>query len=141
MPNPKKPRTISQPPGAYEFRPAGVSQRNAGRVILSIDEYEAMRLIDYDEVDQSVAAEQLGVSRPTCMRMVARARRKVAEALSGGKTIVIEGGPVSFRANRYRCGTCGHLWSEEEPDEIENVRCPRCEGSRIIDLAAMGGWR
>jgi uncharacterized protein len=114
--------------------------RMVPQVILSIDEYEALRLVDYEGLDHTDAAEKLEVSRPTCARIVTSAHRKIAEALTQGKAILIEGGPVTFRANRFRCGTCGHLWSEKEEIETEELKCPRCEGSRIIDLAAQGGF-
>lgn len=143
MPKPKKQRSVSHPPGAYEFKPSGLPMRMTSRVVLSIDEYEALRLVDHEGLDHATAAEKLEVSRPTCARIVASAHQKIAEALTLGKTIAIEGGPIAFRTNRFRCGTCGHLWSDGQPTLLEGSRCPRCGGTRIIDLAALGGygWR
>ena len=82
MPKPKKQRSVTHPPGAYEFKPVGVPMRMVNRVVLSIDEYEALRLVDYDGLDHAAAAEKLEVSRPTCARIVTGARRKIAEALT-----------------------------------------------------------
>lgn len=141
MPKPKKERSVSHPPGAYEYKPLGVPMRFLEKVTLSIDEYEALRLVDFEGLDHAGAAEHLQVSRPTCARIVGSAHKKVADALTSGKAIVIEGGPISFRANRFRCGTCGNLWSSDIDVENEEPPCPRCGGSRIIDLAAMGGGR
>ena len=140
MANQKRPRSHSHPPGAYEFRPPGHTSRSSLRIILSIAEYEAIRLVDYKELDHSAAADEMEISRPTCVRLVASAHRKIAEALAEGKTIAIEGGASAMRTNRFRCGTCGHLWSETEIiEDPEKLRCPRCNGSRIIDLASIGG--
>ena len=60
-----------------------------------MDEFEAIRLLDYEGLDQESAALRMGVSRPTVTRVYASARRKIAEALTEGKAISIEGGPVA----------------------------------------------
>lgn len=60
-------------------------------VQLAADELEAVRLADFEGLYQEQAAEQMGVSRQTFGLIVARARKKIAEALTHGKAICIEG--------------------------------------------------
>lgn len=93
----KKKRWITNPPPASMFKPAGIPVRALGRVVLTLDEYEALRLADYEGLKQEEVAEKLNVSRPTVSRILEKARRTVATALVEGKTLVIEGGPVQQR--------------------------------------------
>lgn len=60
-------------------------------VELAVDELEAIRLADFEGLYQEQAAEQMGVSRQTFGLIIARARKKIAEALTHGKAICIEG--------------------------------------------------
>ncbi|MFP4565666.1 MAG: DUF134 domain-containing protein [Spirochaetaceae bacterium] len=105
MARPEKRRFVVGPPRAGLFKPAGVPARELEEVSLTLDGYEAIRLVDLEGMDHSAAAEELGVSRPTLTRILARARRTVAEALAGGKALAIEGGAVTHErpAGRPRC--------------------------------------
>jgi len=60
--------------------------------ILSVDEFEAVRLKDLEGLDQNECAKKMDISQPTFHRLVVSARRKIADALTHGKTIKIEGG-------------------------------------------------
>jgi predicted DNA-binding protein (UPF0251 family) len=93
----KKKRWISSPPPASIFKPAGIPARELERVVLRLDEYEALRLADYEGLKQAEVASELNVSRPTVSRILESARRTVATAMVEGKTLVIEGGPVQQR--------------------------------------------
>ena len=63
----------------------------------AIDEYEAMRLVDLEEVEQGKAGKQMKISQPTLSRLLSSARRKISEAIVKGKAIRIEGGSCRFR--------------------------------------------
>lgn len=65
-------------------------------MILTIDEFEAVRLKDLEGFDQEVCAEMMDISQPTFHRLVISARRKIADALTHGKSIKIEGGNYRF---------------------------------------------
>lgn len=83
------------------FKPAGVPLRELEEVVMTLDEFEAVRLADLDGLYQEQAAEQMKVSRPTFSRVVESAHRKLADALVHGKALRIEGGPVEI--GRPRC--------------------------------------
>jgi predicted DNA-binding protein (UPF0251 family) len=96
MPRTKKQRIIAHRPPVAVFKPAGLPARELQWVTLPLDEYEALRLADYEGLDQEAVAERLGVSRPTVSRMLEQARQKVARVLVEGQALAIEGGPVVF---------------------------------------------
>ena len=95
MPRPRKPRFVSGYPTLTAFIPEGVPV--AGEVSLSVEEFEAVRLSDFEGLDQESAANLMGVSRQTYGRILARARHCISEALITGKALKIEGGDYEFR--------------------------------------------
>jgi hypothetical protein len=100
------------------FHPEGIPAPDFAGIVLALDEFEAIRLADLEGLYQEQAAERMRVSRPTFGRILAAAHRKVAEALSNGKTLKIEGGTV--RMERLRSFPCG---------------CPRCRRAGDADGA------
>ena len=69
MPRPKQDRKISIPPLMKGFKPFGIPRRMLSSVSLLYDEYEAIRLLDYEGMNQDQAAVQMNVSRPTLTRI------------------------------------------------------------------------
>ncbi len=100
MARPCKPRFIAQAPPLTVFKPAGVPARELDWIELSVDEYEALRLVDGEGLEQEAAAAELGVSRPTVSRMLARGRGKLARMLATGAALSIAGGTVCLRDER-----------------------------------------
>ncbi|AQQ70310.1 hypothetical protein SMSP2_00654 [Limihaloglobus sulfuriphilus] len=96
MTRPIKNRRISAHPGSVVYKPAGVPAKTLEWVELGLDEFESIRLLDYEGLDQLSAAEKMHVSRPTVTRIYSSARKKIAMAFTEGKAIRIEGGPVEF---------------------------------------------
>mgnify|MGYP000048595870 FL=1 len=107
MPRPKKPRFVSGYPTLTAFIPQGVPI--SGEVLLSVEELEAIRLSDFEGLDQEAAANLMEVSRQTYGRILARARSIISEALVTGKALKIEGGDYEFRGmgRRHRGGGRG----------------------------------
>lgn len=66
-------------------------------VVLRIEEVEAMRLVDLSNLTQQEAADEMGVSRKTLWKDLKNARRKIAKALTEGKSIRIKGGSYSLK--------------------------------------------
>lgn len=88
-------RQIAGLPRAAVFKPAGVPGHLLGEVVVSLDEFESIRLADLEGLYQAEAAARMNVSRATFGRIVEAGRRKVAEALVLGKRLRIEGGAVA----------------------------------------------
>ncbi len=144
MAKPKKDRRVQYPPSVVYFKPQGIPMFQLEQEILTVDEYEAIRLVDKDGLDQEQAAKRMGVSRATCARIMVSAHKKVAEALTEGKAIRIEGGNFVLKLNRYRCMECGALWEAEFPaertGEDKPPSCPKCHSDRVLDFARQAGW-
>lgn len=94
MPRPIKCRRVGFLPDVTYFKPAGVPLRMLEEITLSVDELEALRLKDIEGLEQQDGAARMGVSRATFRRVLVSARRKVAEALVGGKALRVEGGTI-----------------------------------------------
>jgi predicted DNA-binding protein (UPF0251 family) len=92
MPRPPKCRRVAFLPETTYFKPAGIPLRVLDEVRLSVEEAEAIRLKDLEGLEQAPGAERMNISRPTFQRVLASARRKIADALLNGKAIKIEGG-------------------------------------------------
>jgi len=100
VPRPKKPRFVSGYPTLTAFVPEGVPV--TGEVFLSVEELEAVRLSDFEGLDQEAAAKLMEVSRQTYGRILAHARSVISEALVTGKALRVEGGDYEFRGMRRR---------------------------------------
>jgi len=94
MSRPLRNRRVSGRPVASAFNPAGERAREADEVVMTLDEFEAIRLADHDGLYQEQAAGRMEVSRPTFGRILESAHHKIAEALIRGRTLKIEGGAV-----------------------------------------------
>ncbi|MDD3957589.1 MAG: DUF134 domain-containing protein [Candidatus Izemoplasmatales bacterium] len=92
MPRPHKPRTVCQMPENLRYGPEDENNRKREQIVLPIDEYETLRLIDYEGYTQEEAAQQMQVARTTVQRIYNDARHKVADAIVNGKKIFIAGG-------------------------------------------------
>jgi len=131
MPRPHICRRVGPGPAVSLFKPVGVPRLELEEILVSLDELEALRLADGEGLYQEQAAAQMGVSRATFGRILEAAHRKVAGALTHGRALRIEGGPVHpVRGYRARCLSCNHEWSVETPQPRPRV-CPRCDADEI----------
>lgn len=96
MARPKRCRRIVSVPGTSYFKPRGIPLSALEEVVLSFDEFEAVRLADFEGLYQDQAAEKMGISRQTFGRIIESAHHKVAEAIVRGKALKIEGGAVEI---------------------------------------------
>ncbi len=101
-------RNISGQPLASVFKPVGVPRCELNELVLALDEFEALRLVDLNGQYHEQAAAQMGVSRPTLGRILDAAHQKVADALVHGKALRIEGGPVVSTGPRRCCKAHRH---------------------------------
>lgn len=91
LPRPSKRRKVCKLPGTKEFRPVGELHDEA-IVTLSVDEFEAVRLIDRQGFSQEECGRYMQVSRTTVQTIYNSARKKIARALVEGMTLRINGG-------------------------------------------------
>lgn len=96
MPRPRRLRRVFFEPNVTYFKPAGVRMNELDEVTLTIDELEAIRLKDAEGMEQQQAAKKMDISQPTFHRLLLSARKKIADALSNGKALRIEGGDFTF---------------------------------------------
>lgn len=96
MPRPFKCRRIRWMPGVIYYKPAGVPLKLLQENRLLLEEIEAIRLRDVEHLEQQECAEKMGVSRPTFQRIISNARSKIADSITNGKALKIEGGNFKF---------------------------------------------
>ncbi len=89
---PKKTRWVTCEPGERCFRPQCKPESDLKGVILSLDEFETMRLSYLEGYDQGRIAKQMRIHQSTISRILASAHKKVTDALVNIKAIRIEGG-------------------------------------------------
>jgi len=137
MPRPQKDRLVGHPPLFTDFKPVGIRRKALETIILSLDEYEAIRLTDHLNLEHSQAAEKMEISRPTFTRLIEQARFKIAQFLIEGRHLTIEGGNIHFRGNIYKCEDCENIFKSEI--DIIIGKCPKCGSENITDLASEFG--
>ncbi len=92
MPRPRTLRRVWRIPNVTYFKPAGMRMMSLDEAVLTIDEFEAIRLKDYEGLDQTESAKKMNISQPTFQRLYESARKKIADAIINGKALRIEGG-------------------------------------------------
>ncbi|PKN52542.1 MAG: hypothetical protein CVU55_04680 [Deltaproteobacteria bacterium HGW-Deltaproteobacteria-13] len=103
MPRPKCRRNVCGIPDKNYFKPRGIPTVDLEEVVLNLDEFEAIRLADYEQLYQEEAAARMNISRQTFGRIVEAAHKKIADVLMNGKALKIEGGEVAFDETKSCC--------------------------------------
>lgn len=107
MPRPRKCRTVCGLPSVARFGPVGAE--SAEMTVMTVEEYETVRLIDLEQMTQLECAQQMQVARTTVQAIYDSARKKLADCLVNGKLLHIEGGSYQLCPERRQgCGrSCG----------------------------------
>lgn len=92
MARPRKWKTVCALPGITEYTSLGAQGTALPFVVMTIEEYEVIRLIDKEGMTQQECAEHMSVSRPTIQLIYDGARKKLAEFLTHGGRLRIGGG-------------------------------------------------
>lgn len=130
MPRRKHNRQVFNPPRNRKWD-ANSADKNEN-ITLTFDEYESIRLLDYEGLKQIEAASHLNVSRPTLTRIYISARKKIAIALVKNRNIDIDGGDIVVNESWYRCENCKITFNTYD----NNTSCPICNtNDNIIQLS------
>jgi predicted DNA-binding protein (UPF0251 family) len=129
MPRPRRFRRILKDPEIRCFKPETEELGELLPIEINIDEFEAIRLRDYLDIQQKKSAGLMGISQPTFHRILVSARKKISEALIEGKSIVIIGQDYSTDYTKYKCKSCGFEW--KNPGK-EYKNCPDCQSDDIV---------
>lgn len=130
MPRKKRDRRLLAPPAIKGLTVYGPKNRSE-QVILYFEEYETIKLLDYENMTQEEAAVCMEVSRPTLTRIYESARNKVAQSMVEGKDLIIRGGKFLFDENWFFCNNCHAKFNRI----IESEKtCPVCNSLEIITL-------
>ncbi|MHA1682720.1 MAG: DUF134 domain-containing protein [Promethearchaeota archaeon] len=137
MPRPRKLKTLHGAPiplNRAVFKPAGIPARELAINLITLVEFEAVRLIDAEDMSQNDAAELMDISQPTISRILKSARKKIADALVMGKVIKIEGGDFKRSFSGYGCQKCNDEWKIDSSDQYAPEECPKCGSAEIYEL-------
>jgi len=114
MSRPQKLKKVCQIPKRHEFFPSGEWREEI--VVMTIDEYEAIRLIDMEGFSQEECAVYMQVARTTVQQIYCRARKKLATVLVHGAGLRIYGGEYRLcdgKEETCGCGGCAKHRGEE----------------------------
>ena len=100
MPRNTKCRKICCFPDYYSFAPEETGSVNRENILMSLDEYEVIRLLDYEGLDQKECALRMGVARTTVTAIYESARKKLASAVVEGRRLRIAGGNIQIDRER-----------------------------------------
>lgn len=92
MPRPKRRRKVCGLPGTPRFCPADTEFKHQDAVIMTVDEFETIRLIDHEGMNQTQCAEAMDIARTTVQEIYISARKKLSDVLVEGRPLLIEGG-------------------------------------------------
>lgn len=128
MARPRKCRRICQEPEYTLFKPEGVTAMET--VILSLDEFETIRLVDLEKKTHEQCAAQMEVSRSTVTEIYECARYKIADCLVNGKHLAIRGGDYRVCGGETEC-CCGRCSRAVPAGEMADIP----KGENIMRIA------
>jgi predicted DNA-binding protein (UPF0251 family) len=112
------------------YKPFGIPMRELESLDLLFEEFEALRLADYENLTQEEAAKKMNISRPTFTRLYDKARKSIAKALVEGKAIIIHGGTFITDDYWYRCDNCHETIISDHPVN----QCRECDSGNLSQL-------
>ena len=109
MARPIKRRHVCLLPENNKFGPMNKNGSKEDMIIMSVEEYETIRLIDMERLTQEESAKSMGVARSTVQRIYDEARKKLADALINGRTLKIRGGDYRLCDKEDTERNCGKI--------------------------------
>ncbi len=109
MARPKKWRKVCSLPATIEFTPIDSHNSFRDSIVMSVDEYETIRLIDNENFSQKECSLYMKIARTTVQQIYFNARKKLARVLVEGLNLKIEGGEIVLcdgKESYCGCGVC-----------------------------------
>jgi len=132
MPRRRRLRKVVAPPNFEGYKPYGASLHKKEAVDLLYEEYEAIKLADFDLMNHLEAAQIMGVSRATFARIYEEARRKIALALVEAREIKAVYGNAALDKNWKVCQRCHARFTV--PKTVKNQNCPMCQSEDVVSV-------
>jgi predicted DNA-binding protein (UPF0251 family) len=129
MPRHRRLRKIVSPPNFKGYKPYGNKKYNKQYIELLYEEYEAIKLSDYELLKHDEACELMGISRATFARIYESARRKIAKAFVEAKEIKTAYGNAWFEKDWFICNDCHSRFNI--PKNGNTKQCPLCKKDNI----------
>lgn len=139
---PKVKKIVSTIPIYAYFKPQGIPMTKLEVINLEVEEMEALKLKDMENLDQKSAAQRMGISRSTFQRLLSAARKKMVSSIIEGKALRVEGGNYIPGEDvvETKCLKGKHHFyvKKGEPDtdqeyKLSKVSCPDC-GERLVNF-------
>lgn len=115
------------------YKPFGIPMRDLESVYLVYEGFEAIRLVDYENLTQEEAAERMNISRPTFTRLYDKARKNVARAFVEGKALVFQGGDFVTEDFWYKCQNCFETLAAIKPLK----HCRKCDSENLTPISPL----
>ena len=154
MPRPTRCRRIARTPAYRSFSPDDFEPSEG--VVLSIDEYEALRLLDSEDMTQEECATRMNIARTTVTAIYESARKKIADVIVNGKRLLIAGGCCEYEpvdvdqdimekrsssmriAVTYENGEIFQHFGHTEQFKLYDIEDGRIVGQQVIDTNGYG---
>ncbi|OLS27438.1 MAG: hypothetical protein ThorAB25_20200 [Candidatus Thorarchaeota archaeon AB_25] len=130
MPRRKRHRFVHREPTVSVYKPAGIPAKELEEILLTVDEFEAIRLADYEGLNQREACTTMKISQPTFNRILASARNKIAKGIVEGQVLRIEGGRyvLGDGSGGLQCLDCDYRL---DMDKDQRNACPKCGSPKL----------
>ena len=130
MPRRKRHRFVHREPTVSVYKPAGIPAKELEEILVTVDEFEAIRLADYEGLNQREACAIMKISQPTFNRTLASARNKIAKGIVDGQVLRIEGGRyvLGDGSGGLQCVDCEYRLDMEKD---KRNACPNCGSSKL----------
>ncbi len=130
IPRKKLHRRVHREPPVSVFKPAGIPARDLDEILITVDEFEAIRLADFEGMSQREASVTMQISQPTFNRVLSSARSKIAKGLVQGDVLRIEGGRYLLEdgSGVLECIDCRYALDMKSDDRSF---CPKCGSTNL----------
>ena len=128
MPRPRKCRRVCCLPRAAAYAPVD-AEGVEDAVVLTVDEFETLRLIDTEGLSQEECSAYMQVARTTVQQIYLSARQKLSQALVAGRPFKIEGGDYRLCDGAPAHCAFGGCWRSRQ---AEALRTPKKGGAKMI---------